>query len=245
MNLPQGSTDIAPLELALFGGFRARVEGKSIDVPGRKERALLAYLAMASGEPRSRDSLCALLWGGLGAKQARDALKQALYRLRLAFEPVRSLPILADRTQLILDRDAVAIDVQQFGRWIGDGAPESLERAIALYRGELLEGLDVRDAGFEEWLLLERQRLRSLQIDALTTLLDYHMAGKKHDKAIAIARRTLALDPLEEGAHRALMLVYANQCRTAQALKQYHCCRKALRDELGVEPEAATKQLYH
>ena len=108
------------LELVLLGGFQARVAGQAIDVPGRKERALLAFLAMPPGEPRSRDKLCGLLWSDRGEKQAHDSLKQAVLRLRKSFDPMHPLPILADRASLSLDRAAVAIDVQEFERLFGE-----------------------------------------------------------------------------------------------------------------------------
>src|SRR5262245_53841202 len=102
------------LELDLLGGFQARAAGQVIDVPGRKERALLALLALAPGEGRSRDRLAGLLWGDRGDKQAGDSLRQAILRLRKAFDPVQSLPLLTDRGSVCLDQAAVAVDVQKF-----------------------------------------------------------------------------------------------------------------------------------
>jgi TolB-like protein len=119
-----------------------------------------------------------------------------------------------------------------------------LARATALYRGDLLDGLDVRDPAFEEWLLFERQRLRDLARAALAKVLDRHVATGTHDQAGVAARRLLALDPLHESAHRALMRIYAQQGQAALALKQYQLCRDALQDELGVKPEAETERLY-
>jgi len=232
------------LELILFGGFQARAAGQVIDVPGRKERALLALLAMPPGELRSRDKLCGLLWGDRGDKQAHDSLKQALHRLRSSFELVLPLPISADREFLALDRTGVAIDVQEFEQLISEGTPEAVERATALYRGDLLDGLDVRDPAFEEWLLIERQRLRSLQREALATLLDRHLASDARQQAGDVARRLLSIDPLREAAHRALMQNLVERGEAALALKQYQLCRDALQRELGVGPEVETERLY-
>jgi len=235
---------MAPFELVLLGRFQIRSAGRAIDVPGRKEQALLAFMAMPPGEARSRDRLCALLWGDRSDKQAHDGLKQALYRLRSSFEPVRPLPLLADRASLVLDPAAVAVDVGEFERLIGEGSAAAIARATALYRGDLLDDLDVREEGFEAWLLIERQRLRNLALDALATLLDrYLTAGNRHE-ANAVARRLLVLDPLRESAHRALMRNYADRGHAALALKQYQLCRDALQAELGVRPEVETERLY-
>jgi len=80
---------MASLQIILLGGFQARVSGREIDVPGRKERALLAFLAIPAGEPRSRDKLAGLLWSDRGDSQARESLKQALFKCSRH----RSLPI--------------------------------------------------------------------------------------------------------------------------------------------------------
>jgi TolB-like protein len=232
------------LELLLLGGFQARSRGQTIDVSGRKERALLAVLGMPPGEPRSRDKLAALLWSERGDKQARDSLKQAVLRLRKSFGSLHPLPMLTDRMSLTLDPAGVAVDAQEFEQLVGDGGPDALERATALYRGDLLDGLDVRDPAFEEWLLFERQRLRDLARAALANMLDRHAASGEHDQAAVAARRLLALDPLHESAHRALMRIYAQHGQAALALKQYQLCRDALHEELGVRPEAETERLY-
>jgi TolB-like protein/Flp pilus assembly protein TadD len=235
---------MASLELALLGGFQARAAGQVIDVPGRKERALLAILAMVPGELRSREKLAALLWSDRAEKQARDSLKQAILRLRKSFDSVHPLPLIADREFLSLDGAKVAVDVTEFERLIGEKSQAAIDRAIPLYRGDLLEGLDVRDPEFDEWLLVERQRLRGLVREALAKLLDHHMAGSSHEQAGIVARRLLMFDPLREAAHRALMQIYAGQGQTALALKQYQLCRDALQGELGVRPEAETERLY-
>src|SRR5262249_20336294 len=69
-----------------------------------------------------------------------------------------------------LDPAAVSTDVAAFERLLSGGSPEAIEQAIALYRGDLLDGISIRDAAFEEWLLVERQRLRRLLEEALTML---------------------------------------------------------------------------
>src|SRR5262245_187034 len=232
------------LELALLGGFQASAAGHSIDIAGRKERALLAILAMPPGEPRSREKLAGLLWSDRRDKQARDSLKQSLLRLRKSLGSLDPLPMVTDRTSVTLNRAEVAVDVQEFEQLVLAGMPDDLTRATELYRGDLLEGLDVRDPAFEEWLLFERQRLRDHARDALARLVAHHMVGGASEQASVAARRLLALDPLHESAHRALMQIYAQQGQTALALRQYQLCCDALQRELGVKPEPETEGLY-
>src|SRR4029078_6473253 len=125
-----------------------------------------------------------------------------------------------------------------------EGTTKTVAQAMTLYRGELLDGLEVRDPSFEEWLLVERQRLRDLARDGLAAMLARHMADDARDQATPVARSLVALDPLREDAHRALMRIYAEQGQTALALKQYQACRDRLQAELGVKPEAEAERLY-
>src|SRR5262245_6346354 len=112
---------MAPLELVLLGGFQARAAGRSVDIPGRKERALLAVLALPPGELRSRDKLAELLWSDRGEKQARDSLKSAISRLKNAFGSDHPAPIASGRECVVLDRDKVAVDVTAFECLIDEG----------------------------------------------------------------------------------------------------------------------------
>src|SRR5262249_61423764 len=93
-------------------------------------------------------------------------------------------------------------------------------RAAALYRGELLEGLALQEAPFEEWLLAERERLRELALEALAKLLRHRRAAGATEAAVQTALRLLVLDPLQEPVHRTLMRLYSQMGRRAGALPQ-------------------------
>ena len=147
-------------ELTLFGGFELRLAGgEMVDLPGQKDRALLALLALRPGATQSREKLAGLLWSERGDAQARDSLKHALTRLRHCFA-AGPPPIAADRRSVTLDPAALATDVGRFEQLLGDGTDDALEQAAMLYRGDLLDGIAVHDPSFEEWLSSERQRLR-------------------------------------------------------------------------------------
>ncbi|MFQ5984806.1 MAG: BTAD domain-containing putative transcriptional regulator [Alphaproteobacteria bacterium] len=131
-----------------------------------------------------------------------------------------------------------------FKRLVGEGTPEALERAAALYQGDFLDGIGVRDPAFEEWLFYERERLRELARGALSKLLAHQPAAGATARAVETARRLVAFDPLEEDTHRALIRLYMEQGRRGDALRQYELCRDVLRRELGVSPEAETERLH-
>jgi DNA-binding SARP family transcriptional activator len=236
---------MAVIELTLLGGFGARcVSGQVIELPGQKDRALLAILALHPGTTFTRDKLVGLLWSDRADKQARDSLKHSLNCLRQRLRPAGEPIILTDRHSVTLDPAAVAVDVAVFEQLLSDHTPETLERAVALYQGDLLDGFAVQDPGFEDWLVGERQRLRRSVEEALTRLMEYSTAPAAKDRAAKAARHLLLLDPLREVACRILMQLEADHGQTSQALKIYETLRSKLHRELGVRPEPATVKLY-
>src|SRR5688572_5850301 len=236
---------MAVAELRLLGGFELRLaHGEVVDLLGQKDRALLAILALPAGTTHSRDKLASLLWSDRGEQQARDSLKHSLTKLRQCLPAGAPSSIMADRSTVRLDPAAMAIDVATFQQLAVNGSTVALEQAVALYRGDLLDGIGIRDPAFEEWLLVERQRLRHLLEETLTKLLSQSMASGASERAIAAARRLLSLDPLREDACRALMQIHVERGQTAQALKLYELLRDRLQSELGVKPDAATTKFY-
>lgn len=122
---------------------------------------------------------------------------------------------------------------------------DRLAHAVALYRSEFLEGLGVGDSpDFDEWVLLTRESLRAQACAALRRLSAPEGGVPEIVRRGAYARRWATLDPLDEAAHRQLMLALAAHGQRAAALLQYEQCRRLLASELGLEPEPATTALY-
>ena len=234
---------MARLRLTLLGGFQARLEpGGGLALPTRKSQALLAYLALPSGHAHRRDKLAALLWGGIREDSARASLRQALFAIRKALGDTAA--VTQDADALALEPGSVDVDAELFERLVHDGAPAALERAAALYHGDLLSGFAVDEAPFEEWLLGERERLRELALEALAKVLAHQRKAGTAEAAVQTALKLLTLDPLQDSVHRALMRLYAEGGRRGAALRQYQQCVSVLARELGVEPEPETKSLY-
>src|SRR5258705_11318287 len=113
-----------------------------------------------------------------------------------------------------------------------------------VYRGDLLAGLALAERPFEEWLTSERERLHELAIQGLGHLLSHQQQAGAAEPAVQTGLRLLALDPLQEPVHRAVMRLYARLGRREAALRQYQLCVDALKRELSTQPEAETTQLY-
>ncbi len=235
---------MADLKLTFLGGFEVRLaSGEVADLPAQKDRALLAILATTPGHAHSRDRLAGLLWSERGDRQARGSLKQALMRLRRCLNRTEGDVIRADRRSVALNLDTISVDTLTFERHVREGTIGSLKQAMALYRGDLLDGISIHDPAFEDWLLVERQRLRQLSEQALANLMAQAQAAGDPDGAAEAARKLLMLDPLNEAAYRTLMQVHSDQAQLAQALKLYEVLRERIHRELGVNPEPATVAL--
>src|SRR5216117_2695255 len=236
---------IAVLRLALLGTFEARLDsGSAVTFPRKKSEALLAYLALQPGRMIARDKLAALLWGDASDERARHSLRQALVTLRQALPRAAAACLVEEGDNVGVSPTAVEVDVTRFEALATAASPEALERAAALYRGDLLEGMSVAEPPFEEWLRDERERLRELAIESLAKLLAHHARTDAVEHAVQTAIRLLGLEPAQEAVHRTLMRLYARQNRRGAALRQYQACVGVLERELGVEPEAETRQLY-
>jgi DNA-binding SARP family transcriptional activator len=234
---------MARLQLRLFGGFDLQAgPGQAVPTKLKKAQALLAYLACHPGQSHPRDKLATLLWPEIDDRQARANLRKVLYVLRSRLS-LASPSLRLDEDTVTLDTAALDVDVLAFQRLARRADPEALQQAVDLYRGDLLEGLGVTEVPFEEWLKAERERLRELGLEALAKLLAHQTKSEEAD-AVTTALRLLALDPLQEAVHRALMRLYVRDGRRDAALRQYQSCVETLRRELGVEPEAETRELY-
>jgi DNA-binding SARP family transcriptional activator len=218
--------------------------GPPLALPTKKIQAFLAYLALPPGREHSRDKLASLLWGDLPQGHARNSLRQALFALRQVLEPVRPACLRVEGASIALNVESVDVDAVSFERLVGEQTPEALERAVELYRGDLLEGLTVQEGPFEEWLMGERERLRELALEALAKLLVAQRGAGAVEAALQAGLRLIGLDPLHEPVHRTLMRLYAQLGRRGSALHQYQLCVGVLQRELGVDPEEETKRLY-
>jgi DNA-binding SARP family transcriptional activator len=234
--------------LTLLGGFQARLgPGRVLRLRTRHTQALLAYLALRRGSAQPRDTLAALFWGHLSQDEARSRLRQALFALRKALAPAHPACLNVDGDALALDRAAVEVDALVFEDMVREGSPDALERAAILYQGDLLQGLPAQGphpSTFEEWLGGERERLRELALEALAKLVRAQRAAGSPQRALSSALRLLALDPLQESAHRTAMRLHVQLGRRTAALRQYQTCLSTLRRELSIEPEEETRRLY-
>ncbi len=243
------------LTVRCLGGLEVRLGERLITgFESSKVRALFAYLITQRDRSFSRDHLAALLWSERPDAAARRNLRQSIYNLKtaLAGDDAGVSPILARGGELQIDpRFDCWLDVEAFiearrrGVPGGSVVPHYLAGAVALYRGDLLAGFGLKDCpDFEFWQLAEQERLRDLAVDTLRLLIDSYLSRGEFRLGIQYARRLVAIDPLSEHAHRALIHLYSLSGRRDLALAEYEQMRETLHRELGVEPLEETRELY-
>ena len=161
----------------------------------------VAYLALHQNQAVDRNKLAGLLWSQRQEKQARNSLSGALTDLRNALGKAHPSPLLIEAQQVTLVARAVETDVVRFERLAGSEDAEDLEKAIALYGGDFLSELEVRDPVWGEWCDGEQRRLQQLYGSVLNRLLSRYENAGLRDQAVAIGARLIAHEPLEESAY--------------------------------------------
>jgi TolB-like protein len=233
---------VAPsLRLNVLGPFEARwSDGNAVDLASRKARALLAYLAVEKGRSPTRELLATLLWGDTGEERARHNLRQTLSKIRQCCD--RAIAARGDSVEI--DTAACSVDVFEFERLARSEDAGDLGEGLALYRGELLDGLTIRESEYEDWLMMARTRLCRLAYGIADRLVRVLVEEGRIDEAIQVLERRLTLDPACEPAHRDLMGLLNRTGRRSDALRQYQLCREALERVLSMEPSVETTDLF-
>jgi DNA-binding SARP family transcriptional activator len=150
-----GSTanQTVPIRLGLLGTFSlAFGDDREMEISSRKNRALLAILALAPGHQATRERLCGLFWSDRGEEQARSSLRQSLAVLRKELAEADNLLLQTHDDVVALRPAAISIEAVEIAKLSAAIDVESVRRGAALWRGELLADTSIKDQGFEDWL---------------------------------------------------------------------------------------------
>lgn len=212
--------------LRLLNAFDLRHDEEPVRICGSAQR-LLAFLAL-NRRPAHRRTLAAALWPDLADKAAATRLRSTLWRLptptgeRLVDSgggQMRLAPVLQVDLHLVED-DALAEQVD-----------------ITQLVGEILPEWD------EPWVDAERERFHQLRLHRLEEAADRALGAGRFHLALQAALSACALEPLRESAHRRVMQVHLAEGNPGEALRHFHTVRRLLRDELGLPPAPATRDV--
>jgi len=202
-------------------------------------QALLAYLLLHRKAPQSRRYLAFMFWPDSSEAQARTNLRKLFHQLHQALPDADRFLWANGQTLKWRDDAPFSLDVADFEQALAQArSSRQLQAAVDLYRGDLLPHC------YDDWILLERERLRQMFAETLERLMTLLESERDYRAAISCAQRLLRLDPLRETAYRDLLRLHAlNGDRTGVA-RVYRTCVTVLRRELGVEPGVETRQAY-
>jgi DNA-binding SARP family transcriptional activator len=231
--------DTVAAQVVLLDGFdlhlsHARLGATVVDLP-RSVQRLVAYLSLSRSPART--VVAGQLWPDVPDARAHSSLRSAVWRLQKAAPGV----VAVSGGSLALAR-GVRVDVRELTEWAHgvldprsdiDGVmPPDVGQA-----GELLPGW------FDDWVLLERERLRQLRMHTLEALADKFGRAGRYGEAVQAAHAAVRAEPLRETAHRVLVRIHLAEGNVAEAVRTYESFRKVLLDEMGVAPTAQMNAL--
>lgn len=246
---------MSTLHISLFGKFCVKRDGQVLEgLDARKVQEFFCYLLLHRDHSLSREMFASVLWPETTTALSKKNLRQALWQLQTALGSQG-----ADCSERILVVDPEWIELnEQADLWLDVAALEyasnvtqnipgteldsqkalMLHQAVQLYQGPLLEGW------YNDWCLLERERLQTLYLAMLDKLMEYCEARRDFETGLPYGMQILYTDRARERTHRRLMrLHYLNGDRAA-ALRQFEQCSITLEEELGARPSKETIALY-
>ncbi len=226
------------IELRLLGQFDLRLDGRPVEIPSRPAQSLLAYLALTGGVAHRRERLAGLIWPDVLEADARRNLRRALWHIRKALEG--RAPLRADDITIAFDAGPeTRVDASVISQKLSpERTTEELIQAVSAYGGELLPGF------YDEWIIVERERLQSAFEARIKLLLDRLVEARRWEDVLKWGKKWIALAGAAEPAYRALMIAYSGQGDLAGVGHTYQRCVEVLSRDLGVEPSVETSQLF-
>lgn len=230
-------------EFRILGPLEVVDESGAIALGGQKQRALLGLLLMRAGEVVATDRLVDQLWGEQPPRTATTSLQNLVSQVRKLLGP----DVLLTRPPgYVLQVEAESVDLGRFERLFREARtapPEAraatLREALALWRGSPLA-----DLAFETFAQTEIRRLEELRLDAVEERIDADLELGEGTALVAELEALVEQYPLRERLRGQLMLALYRSGRQPEALEAYHKARRALSDDLGIDPGPALQQLY-
>ena len=219
----------------LLDGFRVSVDDVPAEGLPRGVQRLIAHLSLR-GRP-AREAIAGQLWPDVSESHAHGSLRPALWRIQ------KAVPGLVDVSGGAVTLAAgVRVDVRELLGWaravLDPRTPaDRTDAPAAALAGELLPGW------CDDWVLLERERLRQLRVHALEALADRLVLAGRYAEAVQAAHAAARDEPLRESAHRALIRVRLAEGDVAEAIRVHDEFRDALARELGVPPSRQMQDL--
>jgi DNA-binding SARP family transcriptional activator len=223
------------VRLTLLEGFDLLLDGEPVPLPPSSQK-LVAFLALHD-RPIPRAHVAGTLWWQVREDRARASLRSVLWRLRRSDVAV---------VESVTGRLGLAPDVSVDARELVTVARRATERSVAWEDasiGALLRGGELLPGWYEDWVLMDRQRIHQLRLHALESLCTHLVAERDFSRAVEAGLAAVASEPLRESAHLALATAYLAEGNRGEAVRDYRLFCELLRSELEIEPSSALEKL--
>lgn len=223
------------INVQLFNTPSVTIEKKKVAFPFKKAEALFYYLIVK--EKATRDELVNLFWGEIKEDTAKKNLRHAMYKIRKAFG--MDIIISPQKSTVIINSEInIDSDINIF-------KSENTQMAIEVYRGEFLQGFNVKDGEkFEEWVFIKREQLKQEYINKLYTLIYSNEKSEGLRLVEKYLRLIINTDIYDEKAYRLLMNNLAEQGSYNKIIETYNKMESTLQKDLDVSPTHESIELY-
>lgn len=238
-----------PVVCRVLGPVEIEVDGVPVDLPGPRPRQLLAVLSFAGGASVPNDVLAGYLWGRVPHGRPSPNVRVVVHRLRAALGPPAGRVLVLDRCGYRLALPPECTDQGQFATLVGAGVRALLdghaEKAVITLTGGLAlwRGQPWTELGDSPELLGARTKLSELRELAVEELQAARLACGDTAAAVAALSEAVIQTPYRERRWELLALGLFRSGRQADALAQLRKVRQLLREEIGVEPGPALRDL--
>jgi DNA-binding SARP family transcriptional activator len=218
-------------------------DGNALPLGGQKQRAVLAVLLLRAGEVVSTGFLVDAVWGEQPPPTATTSLQNAISALR---KLLGAESVLTRQPGYVLTVPRDQIDLGRFEQHVAAARLAEPPARAALLREalDLWRGPPLADLAFEPFAQPEIHRLEELRVAALEERFDADLAAGAHAALVPELTAAVAEQPLRERLRGQLMLALYGAGRQADALEAYQATRRALVDELGIDPSPQLQELH-
>ncbi|MFB8008428.1 BTAD domain-containing putative transcriptional regulator [Nocardia sp. NPDC056000] len=239
------------IEFRLLGSVELLVDGRIVDLGPSKQRGIVAALLAEPDQTISTDTLVARVWDA-PPETIRNSVYTYMTRLRRILRTAGGRAGATPEIRRVhgsyrLEAPPNSIDLSVFRDLVAraralalddPARAQTLSRALALWRGEPLAGLD------SDWVRRFRDSLRQLRHEVIAEWADAELRLGNPKPVAADLRKALLEHPLAEDLHERLLRAYHLDNRGAEALSHYDRLRRTLATELGVDPGPRLRELH-
>jgi DNA-binding SARP family transcriptional activator len=216
------------ISLHLLDGLYAVVGGRRRTVPEGSKRLLVL---VATRRSVTRRAAAELLWPDVEPLRAAGNLRSAAWRLRCA-----ELPLLVEKDGALRLAPGVEVDIEVLCReaaQVAAGRSQADDRQLL---ATAVEALDLLPGWYEEWICVERERLRTTVLAAIDAIAVRLRRVGRCAEAIDAALVAVTADPLRDSSQAALITAHLGEGNLVEARRAYAAYRRVLRAEFGLEP---------